>query len=289
MQPDARIKSLFVFPAVAVSLVLSAVSIVMALRGEHDALAWWGAAFANLPLPTFLAFLMVRGIARTSEQLPVPMLVSATASLLALWEALIEGVAGWHAPAVAITGTVILGLYISWYSTFGRHAAGRLAVGAKLPQFELANAHGETFRSSQLAGHPVVLVFFRGNWCPFCMAQIGEIVDSYQELQALGARVVMISPQSAARASQLAARFEVPVQFLVDEGNALARELDIAVGHGVPAGLPGGYDTETVLPTVVVANASGTIIFSDETDNYRVRPEPDVFIAILRRAGAIAQ
>jgi hypothetical protein len=43
------------------------------------------------------------------------------------------------------------------------------------------------------------------------------------------------------------------------------------------------------MPTVVVTNASGTIVFSDQTDNYRVRPEPDVFLAILRRSGAVAQ
>ena len=42
---------------------------------------------------------------------------------------------------------------------------------------------------------------------------------------------------------------------------------------------------DTVMPTVVVTNANGTILFSDQADNYRVRPEPDIFLAILRRAG----
>ena len=45
----------------------------------------------------------------------------------------------------------------------------------------------------------------------------------------------------------------------------------------------------TVMPTVVVTDANGTIVFSDQTDNYRVRPEPDVFLAILRRSGAVAR
>jgi hypothetical protein len=43
------------------------------------------------------------------------------------------------------------------------------------------------------------------------------------------------------------------------------------------------------MPTVIVTNASGTILFTDQTDNYRVRPEPDIYISILRRAGAVAR
>ena len=72
---------------------------------------------------------------------------------------------------------------------------------------------------------------------------------------------------------------------LVDEDNKLAGELDIAVTNGVPIGVPGGYSGDSVLPTLVVTNEKGTILFSDQTDNYRVRPEPDIFLAILRRAG----
>ena len=44
-----------------------------------------------------------------------------------------------------------------------------------------------------------------------------------------------------------------------------------------------------MLPTLVVTNERGTILYSDQTDNYRVRPEPDIFLAILRRAGVIAK
>jgi hydroxymethylpyrimidine pyrophosphatase-like HAD family hydrolase len=51
----------------------------------------------------------------------------------------------------------------------------------------------------------------------------------------------------------------------------------------------GNYAPHTVMPTVVVTDADGTIVFSDQTDNYRVRPEPDMFLAILRRSGAIAR
>jgi hypothetical protein len=42
-----------------------------------------------------------------------------------------------------------------------------------------------------------------------------------------------------------------------------------------------GYESDTVMPTAVLTDASGTVIFADLTDNYRVRPEPQIFLDIL--------
>jgi hypothetical protein len=46
-----------------------------------------------------------------------------------------------------------------------------------------------------------------------------------------------------------------------------------------------GYEDDTVLPTLVVTDAEGRVVFADETDNYRVRPIPDTVIGALRDAG----
>ncbi len=43
-----------------------------------------------------------------------------------------------------------------------------------------------------------------------------------------------------------------------------------------------GYDSETVLPTVIITDTAGRILWAYETDNYRIRPEPDVYLAVLR-------
>ena len=76
---------------------------------------------------------------------------------------------------------------------------------------------------------------------------------------------------------------------LVDSDNKLATEFSIAQKSGVPVGIAPDYPADTVLPTLVVTGPSGKIVYSDQTDNYRVRPEPDIFLAILRRAGVVAR
>lgn len=288
MATDGRLKSLFILPAVTLSAVIAVGAGVTALTGGQERAAWLGATLAALPLPALFLWWHFRPVSRTHENLPFAILVSAAGAGISSWEHFIEGVTGWQPVAVALAGTLILLIYVYWYSRFGRIGSQQLEVGQKLPQFELSDADGAPFRSADFVGGPAVLLFYRGNWCPFCMAQVNEIAARYQELAALGVTVALISPQSAERTRQLAARFDLPIRYLVDPANRAATELGIVQKSGVPVGTPGGYDGETVMPTLVVTNAAGTIIFSDQTDNYRVRPEPDIFIAILKRAGAMA-
>ena len=286
---DAKYKSLFIFPAVGASVVLFAVSLFFALLGGVEATAWLGAAIASLPLPVIAAYVMFSGKERTSENLPLMLLIGAAGFMVAFWEQVIEGTSGWTPTGVAIAGALLLLMYIFWYSRFGRFDSVHLMVGGKLPAFTLKDTDGNTFESGSLLGAPAVLMFYRGNWCPLCMAQIKEMAERYQELDAMGIVVCLISPQPEELSRKLAAQHEVPFRFLVDEDNKVAEDLHIAVKNGVPVGIPGGYPPDTVLPTLVVTNAKGTILFSDQTDNYRVRPEPDVFLAILRRAGVKPQ
>jgi peroxiredoxin len=219
--------------------------------------------------------------------LPFLLFLSLAGTFLALWETYFEGSSGWLPVIIAATGTFLFLLYIFWYSRFGRYADARIDVGSKMPDFELADLEGNVIRTSELAGSPAVFLFYRGNWCPLCMAQIDELVERYQQLEELGVKVHLISPQSDSHTKALAEKHGVAFRFLMDQDNNVAKSLDIAVKNGVPLGVPGGYAPDTVMPTLIVTNGAGTIVFSDQTDNYRVRPEPDIFLAILRRTRAM--
>lgn len=286
---DARYKSLFIFPAVGVTVILFGVSVFAAVLGGNEATAWLGAAIASIPLPVIATYLMFGGVERTSENFPLMLLIGAAGVMVAGWEQFIEGTSGWAPTGVALASGLLLVMYVFWYSRFGRFDSVHLMVGGKLPEFTLKDADGNEFNSSSLLGAPAVIMFYRGNWCPLCMAQIKEIAERYQDMEALGIKVCLVSPQPEELSRKLAGEYDVPFEFLVDEDNKVAEELNIAIKNGVPVGLPGGYAPDTVLPTLVVTNEKGTILFSDQTDNYRVRPEPDVFLAILRRAGVVAK
>mgnify|MGYP003646403324 CR=1 FL=1 len=283
----ARAKSLFILPAAGLCAVLLLVSLALALRTGPERLAWLGAAMTALPLPATLLHLLLSRAPRASENAPLALFIAALGILLTVWEWQIERVADWPAFAVAVVCLSLLLLYVFWYSRFGRIASGKLDVGNKLPEFTLTDIDGNAAHSTDLLGKPAVLLFYRGNWCPLCMAQAAEIAARYQEFADLGISVALISPQSEAHSRSLAEKLNVPFRFWVDQGSRVAAALDIAVSHGVPAWIGGNYASDTVMPTVVVCNANGTIVFADQTDNYRLRP--DIFLAILKRSGAIAQ
>ena len=289
MVVNAKLKSLFIFPAAIVSVLLLIWALIEVVAGGAARTAWFGAAISALPLPFLMLRLMIKPVERTSENLPLLLMLSALGVIIAGWEQFLEGVTGWAPLSVALVNTAIMLLYVFWYSRFGRIESMQLGVGNKLPEFSLQSSEGDDVGSEDFLGSPAVLLFYRGNWCPLCMAQIREIAGRYQEMNDMGIKVALISPQPDVHTKQLAGMHDVPFHFLVDAENRFAESLGIAIDNGVPFGLPGGYDPKTVMPTVVVTNANGTIVFSDQTDNYRVRPEPDVFLAILRRSEAVAQ
>jgi thiol-disulfide isomerase/thioredoxin len=71
-----------------------------------------------------------------------------------------------------------------------------LKPGAVAPDFMLPDAQGRCVRlQSLLRQGPVVLVFYRGGWCPYCNLHLRGFQRALPELQQFGAQIVAISPQ----------------------------------------------------------------------------------------------
>ena len=266
------------------------ITLVVAGLGHAGWMLWqdpaqpaaWAVIVALLPALGFFLWLFLGQVARTGVML-WPLIIGPAIAVL-LWLAL-DRASLLPLAHILVTGLAGGLLYQFWYSRFQREQSQALTVGQRLPSLQLADAAGKPVHSEKLAG-PLLLIFYRGNWCPLCMAQIREVAGQYRELHARGVTTLLISPQPHENTASLAERFGVPFLFLVDQDNRVARQLGIVAENGLPAGLEVlGYDSDTVMPTVVMTNAAGVIIFSDQTDNYRVRPEPDVFIRILDEAG----
>jgi len=172
-------------------------------------------------------------------------------------------------------------IYVFWYSRFDKRIHN-FEVGSYLPDFELEDTNENKISSKSFQGKSTIFMFYRGNWCPLCMAQIKEIAKQYKELENRGATMVLISPQPHHFSKSLAKKYNVNFQFLVDVENKVAKQLDIFHKNGLPLGMQMfGYKNDTVMPTILITDSNSKIIFADLTDNYRVRPEPETFFKIL--------
>jgi len=172
--------------------------------------------------------------------------------------------------------------YVFWYSRFGKRNSEVLQIGKKLPEFEIEDINQNLIKASSFLGKPNIFMFYRGNWCPLCMAQIKEIANQYQELEKRGVNMNLISPQPHHFTKSLAKKYDVNFNFLTDVKNKAAIKLEIFHKNGLPMGMQAlGYETDTVMPTLIITDKNGKIIFADLTNNYRVRPEPETFFKIL--------
>ena len=277
------LKSIYVSAYMVAAMVVAGYA-AWSMWSDHDVLTWGGVLLSTVPFLLVVGrWMILRDVARTSARLPAVTVLGVVGVALAGWGATQGGSP--VAPVLAVASWVGFLVYAYWYSSFGREHSAQLTMGELSPVFELKDVQGQSVLSTSLMDKPTIWIFYRGNWCPLCMAQIREVADQYRQLQELGARVALVSPQPQGHTARLASKFDVPFNFLVDEDNRAARALGIAHDHGIPAGMQAlGYDSETVLPTVMITDTGGRILWVHETDNYRIRPEPEVFMKVLRQA-----
>jgi len=280
-------RSLFISGFTGYLIFALGYAVLQLIRGTDPFLSWLGLVLVAGAPAAFFTWIYLAGRARTARH---PVVVSAICGL----GTAITMAANWRYGAASGIVHLWAGLgllawfaYLRWYSVFGKRSSAALAPGSLLPDFELQSLRGEAVSSSSFRGRHHVFVFYRGNWCPLCTTQIAELAGQYRQLQSLGAEVILISSQPQSHSLRLAKRFDAPMQFFRDANNSAAETLGIKASFGTPMGFQFlGYSSDTAMPTVIIADAQGKILFADETDNYRLRPEPELFLKILREQSA---
>jgi len=172
--------------------------------------------------------------------------------------------------------------------------AGAVGVGDRAPAFRLPDAHGrDVALGALLADGPVVLVFYRGAWCPYCNLQLAAFQAALPDIRAAGATLVAVSPQTPDQSLTLAEQRALEFHVLSDAGNATARayglvftqsEATTAALHGLGVDLAdfNGDDTNTLpAPSVYVIGHDGVIRFAAVSGDYRWRVGPDEVLAAL--------
>ncbi|WP_299463639.1 peroxiredoxin family protein [uncultured Microscilla sp.] len=279
-------KSIFITAFPVYGMIIGIYAVCQLLSGFS--LPWLGVALGGWAIALMFAGLFIfRPFARTKATMPkYTTLILASTGWAIVTAYATQTPPVYAAIVFAVSNTLGWLIYIYWYSRFNLRSKELLAVGKPLPSFVLENEAGEQVQSKSFDGHPTLWMFYRGNWCPLCMAQIKEVAQQYKELSQRGVKVALVSPQPHGYSRQLAEKMKVPFYFLVDVKNRAARQLEIISENGIPKGFEIlGYDSDTVLPTVIITNAEGKIIFADLTNNYRVRPEPATFLKVLDEEG----
>ncbi|MEO6252461.1 MAG: peroxiredoxin-like family protein [Ferruginibacter sp.] len=94
-----------------------------------------------------------------------------------------------------------------------------LKVGSKAPQFNVKDQNGKSISLKKaLKRGPVVILFYRGQWCPFCNKQLSHYSDSLALLTAKGATVLAVTPETGEHVKQTVAKTKTMFSVLEDKG-----------------------------------------------------------------------
>ena len=175
----------------------------------------------------------------------------------------------------------------------GQHAPG---VGDKAPVVELVGADGAAAPLASLhAERPLVLLFYRGRWCPFCDLTLRAYEKAAGDIASAGAALAAVSPQTLVETAATGAERNLSYPLFSDPGNAASRAfgLDWQVQPGAEQALYRGFgshvdqangDEEWRLPApaAFVIDRAGIVRWAWTDSNWTLRPEPEAVLAAVR-------
>jgi peroxiredoxin len=169
-----------------------------------------------------------------------------------------------------------------------------LPQGGQAPAFELPDQDGNAVSSLQILNRGRLLIcFFRGRWCPFCVAQLEAMNAILPQIRQAGASLVGISPQTVKQSYFMHDQHKLGFPLLSDAGNAVARQFGLVYSVGQEqravyarsfTNLPfinGDASWELPIPATYILRRDARVAFGSADADYRVRPEPsDLLLAL---------
>lgn len=169
-----------------------------------------------------------------------------------------------------------------------------LPVGAQAPTIALPDSAGRLVRSSDLlALGPLVINFFRGRWCPYCVTELEAWRDLYPALRERGALVAGISPQTQRQSDFTVNQHAIPFPLLTDAGCAVAEQFGLVwtvpeylqnYYLGILVNVPfinGESSWKLPLPATYAIGQDGKVLYAEAHADFRVRPEPEDVLRAL--------
>jgi peroxiredoxin len=169
-----------------------------------------------------------------------------------------------------------------------------LQVGQRAPQLSLPNAKGEPINLAQLWQQgPLIVVFYRGGWCPYCNLELRAWQQLLPQVKAQGAQLIAISPQTPDNSLSTREKNELAFEVLSDsslqaaEGFGIAFDMPkelvdlyVSVGHDLPK-TNGNGRWALPVPATYVIDRSGIIQYANVDADYRNRAEPAQVLASI--------
>ncbi len=168
-------------------------------------------------------------------------------------------------------------------------------AGDPVPTVSFVDADSKTININELfADQPLILLFYRGGWCPFCDLTLRAFDKIHEQIEAAGARLVAVSPQTVAETKNTGSSRALSFELASDPHNAAAKSFGVAWTLTEPERelykafnsdlerYNNDQDWELPAPAVFIINQQGTVVWSKVNPDYTTRAEPAEVLAALK-------
>lgn len=169
-----------------------------------------------------------------------------------------------------------------------------LKVNDKAPEFSGKDQNGKTITlSDELKKGKVVLIFYRGQWCPYCNKELKGIQDSLSLISSKGASVVAVTPEQPENVTKTIGKTNASYPVISDEGLKIMKAYDVS--YAVEGDLAEKYKSYGMdfmkangsnganlpVPAVYIIDTNGNIIYRYFDVDYRNRASVMEIVAHL--------
>lgn len=164
-----------------------------------------------------------------------------------------------------------------------------LLIGESVKGIELTSINGEKIQLENLyKERPLVLIVYRGGWCPFCNIHLAQLQEIQDEILAAGYQIIGVSPDAAEGLKNSIEKQNLKYEVYSDADMSAAQALGIAYRapernlnllESASNGQNPGY---LPVPSVFVIDKKGDILFEYINPNYKVRITGELLLAALQ-------
>ncbi|WP_025715575.1 peroxiredoxin-like family protein [Paenibacillus sp. 1-18] len=175
------------------------------------------------------------------------------------------------------------------------NTANGLSLGTKAPDFSLPDYTGRAITlSEETTKGAVVLIFYRGHWCPFCNLELQAYQRYINDITSLNAQLIAVSPQTPEHSMSMQQKNELSFHVLSDLHNQIAEKYNLKFklpeyAHEIYRSLGISLDTfngdsawELPVPATYVIDSEGIIRAGNAYADYKKRVEPADVLQVLR-------
>ena len=172
-----------------------------------------------------------------------------------------------------------------------------IPTGTRVPDVHGVDLDGKDVALSSLyVKGPILLVFYRGGWCPFCNGEIHAMTAAFAEYQRRGVTPVAVSVDKPEAGAKIKATYAIPFPVLSDSDATVIEAFHVVkkVGDDELAKMKGfGVDLESysgkthhemAIPALFLIDRTGTVRWAHSDPDFRVRPSTAQILSAIDAA-----